>query len=54
MNLPANDPRRRYVLTVDGKPQPPRPWVSTQEMAKHLVDTGHTVTIRRISEKVTA
>ena len=47
MKLPADDPRRRYILVVDGKPRDPAPWSTVQMIAKHCVDCGNVVEIKK-------
>lgn len=50
MKLPANDPRRRYILVVDGKEKPAAPWSTVQMLAKHCVDCGNQVEIKKRKE----
>lgn len=47
MPLPPTDPRRRYILVVDGKEKPAAPWSTVQVMAKHCVDCGNRVEIKK-------
>lgn len=51
MKLPADDPRRRYILVVDGKEKPAAPWSTVNTMAKHFIDLGSTVEIKKRQEE---
>ncbi len=51
MKLPADDPRRRYLIVVNGSVKRRGPWSTIQMMAKHMLDNGQPFTLAKIKEE---